>query len=330
MRTFKWDIWFTPEEETSMVVIWLSFPNLPPNFYVSSILFSIASVVGKPIAIDADTLKKIRPSCARVKVEADLLKEHPQKYKIKIMNGEEMETVSYKIHYDFLPKYCSTCMLQGHDLQGCWKEHPKLQPEKKIDGDGTMAAAAKETSSKKVGHHPTTSAAQPIVGATYAQTINLRSLNPKFPIASLKNATGNRPETISTAIGNPPIERSDSEEEDEDNSEEDDEEEDEEECFDSDPEDQSGDNESDVEMEDYMEESYEEEIERLFEKKEVEAMIHHQDLTLAVVGKFSHGWPDIGLLRSAIPKQCGLKADVRVGLLCDRHVLDSMYNCCRF
>ncbi|KAK4358420.1 hypothetical protein RND71_020649 [Anisodus tanguticus] len=30
-----------------------------------------------------------------------------------------------------------------------------------------------------------------------------------------------------------------------------------------------------------------------FEKKEVEVMIHHQDLTLAIVGKFSHGWPDI-------------------------------------
>ncbi|KAK4367313.1 hypothetical protein RND71_015193 [Anisodus tanguticus] len=58
-----------------------------------------------------------------------------------------------------------------------------------------------------------------------------------------------------------------------------------------------------------------------FEKKEVEVMIHHQDLTMAVVGKFSHGWPDIAFLRSAIPKQCGLKAEVRIGLLCDRHVL---------
>ncbi|KAK4363837.1 hypothetical protein RND71_015195 [Anisodus tanguticus] len=58
-----------------------------------------------------------------------------------------------------------------------------------------------------------------------------------------------------------------------------------------------------------------------FEKKEVEVMIHHQDLTMAVVGKFSHGWPDIAFLRTAIPKQCGLKAEVRIGLLCDRHVL---------
>ncbi|KAK4356747.1 hypothetical protein RND71_022357 [Anisodus tanguticus] len=143
MRTFKWDISFTPEEETSMAVIWLSFPNLPPNFYVPSILFSIASAVGKPIAIDAATLNKTRPSCDRVKVEADLLQEHPQKYNIQLMNGEEMETISYKIRYDFLSKYCSTCMLQGHDLQGCWKEHPELQPERRLDGDGTVAVAAK-------------------------------------------------------------------------------------------------------------------------------------------------------------------------------------------
>ncbi|KAK4351736.1 hypothetical protein RND71_027254 [Anisodus tanguticus] len=143
MRTFKWDIGFTPEEETSMAVIWLSFPNLPPNFYVPSILFSIASAVGRPIAIDAATLNKTRPSCARVKVEADLLQEHPQRYNIQIMNGEEMETMSYKIRYDFLPKYCTTCMLQGHDLQGCWKEHPELQPEKRNHGEDSVVAAAK-------------------------------------------------------------------------------------------------------------------------------------------------------------------------------------------
>ncbi|KAK4358421.1 hypothetical protein RND71_020650 [Anisodus tanguticus] len=143
MRTFKWDIGFTPEEETSMAVIWLSFPNLPPNFYVPSILFSIASAVGRPIAIDAATLNKTRPSCARVKVEADLLQEQPQRYNIQIMNGEEMETMSYKIRYDFLPKYCTTCMLQGHDLQGCWKEHPELQPEKRNHGEDSVAAAAK-------------------------------------------------------------------------------------------------------------------------------------------------------------------------------------------
>ncbi|KAK4337514.1 hypothetical protein RND71_042001 [Anisodus tanguticus] len=58
-----------------------------------------------------------------------------------------------------------------------------------------------------------------------------------------------------------------------------------------------------------------------FEKKEVEVMIHQQELNLAVIGKFSHGWPEIGLLRTLIPKQCGLKAEVNIGLLCDRHVL---------
>ncbi|KAK4367314.1 hypothetical protein RND71_011106 [Anisodus tanguticus] len=59
------------------------------------------------------------------------------------MNGEEMETMSYKIRYDFLPKYCTTCMLQGHDLQGCWKEHPELQPEKRNHGEDSVVAAAK-------------------------------------------------------------------------------------------------------------------------------------------------------------------------------------------
>ncbi|KAK4363840.1 hypothetical protein RND71_015198 [Anisodus tanguticus] len=193
MRTFKWDIGFTPEEETSMAVIWLSFPNLPPNFYVPSILFSIASAVGRPIAIDAATLNKTRPSCARVKVEADLLQEHPQRYNIQIMNGEEMETMSYKIRYDFLPKYCTTCMLQGHDLQGCWKEHPELQPEKRNHGEDSVVAAAKAYSHPnphRNWHSPT----EMMIPASSA--VGNTAPPPNQPISvetPTGNPTGNRP-----------------------------------------------------------------------------------------------------------------------------------------
>ncbi|KAK4341734.1 hypothetical protein RND71_037550 [Anisodus tanguticus] len=265
MRTFKWDIWFTPEEETSKAVIWLSFPNLPPNFYVPSILFSIASAVGRPIAIDAATLNKTRPSCARVKVEADLLQEHPQKYNIQIMNGEEMETISYKIHYDFLPKYCTTCMLQGHDLQGCWKEHPELQPEKRNHGEDSVVAAAKGWPPPEVTQPPAT-IPQPV---TYSQIVT-NTHNACGGNGLAENSLGRNPspsipqKPISYLHGEPTIR---------------------------------------------------------FTNQEVASMVEQQDLKYAVVGKFSHGMPSIAFLRTAIPKQCSLKAEVNIGLLHNRHVL---------
>ncbi|KAK4340538.1 hypothetical protein RND71_042000 [Anisodus tanguticus] len=55
--------------------------------------------------------------------------------------------------------------------------------------------------------------------------------------------------------------------------------------------------------------------------QEIAMTIEQQDLTYAVIGKFSHGMPDLTFLRMAIPKQCELKADVKVGLLHNRHVL---------
>ncbi|KAK4360118.1 hypothetical protein RND71_022347 [Anisodus tanguticus] len=71
MRTFKWSTWFDSEEETSLVVTWISLPRLPPTYFGEAQLFSIAAAAGRPLAIDVATKNKTRPSCARVKIEID-------------------------------------------------------------------------------------------------------------------------------------------------------------------------------------------------------------------------------------------------------------------
>ncbi|KAK4337526.1 hypothetical protein RND71_042013 [Anisodus tanguticus] len=129
MRTFKWDPCFTVEEETSIAMAWISFPTLPPNYYGESQLFSLAAAAGKPLMTDLATKKKSRPSCARVKVEIDLLKEHPSRVLIQVKNGGKTKSQWIPIKYDFLPKYCRTCKLQGHDENGCWTIHPELLNE---------------------------------------------------------------------------------------------------------------------------------------------------------------------------------------------------------
>lgn len=35
------------------------------------------------------------------------------------------------IKYDYVLKYYTTCMIQGHDKEQCYVLHPKLYPERK-------------------------------------------------------------------------------------------------------------------------------------------------------------------------------------------------------
>ncbi|KAK4369668.1 hypothetical protein RND71_009143 [Anisodus tanguticus] len=369
MRTFKWDVSFNPAEESRFAYGWISFPGLSPHYYGESTLFSMAAAVGTPIAVDAATLNKTRPSCARVKVEFDLLKNHPQHVVIQVGEGDGITIELQKIRYDFKPKYCTNCKLQGHDVDGCWNLKPALRPEKPKDSDGgkVVTAMAKEVATNKgKASNPTPTSTIPRqqvpISTTNAlihapptnwitvtrKTKKNKNQNPKQlskPTGTVTPATGTvipepraigntaqrfRPKMAIPATGRPPpevghpppnpahtLDYS--------------------QLFKSSPtipplqisETANGGNPRPCGDPSPM--SIPIPIKPIvylhgeptirFEKNKVEVMIHHQDLTLAIVGKFSHGWPDIAFLRNAIPKQCGLKAEVRIGLLCDRHVL---------
>ncbi|WMV18187.1 hypothetical protein MTR67_011572 [Solanum verrucosum] len=139
MRTLKWDPLFNPEEETSTAIAWISFPSLPPNFFGKEAVFSLAAAVGKPLQVDMATKNQTRPSCARVKVEVDLLREFPKRIKIGMrMQNKEVVEKWIKIKYDYVPKYCQTCMIQGHNEEQCYVVHPELHPykEKSLQEEG--------------------------------------------------------------------------------------------------------------------------------------------------------------------------------------------------
>lgn len=63
-------------------------PSITPNFFGNEIIFSLAAVVGKPLQVDMDTSNQTRPSCARVKVEVDLLRDFPKRINIGVRNLE--------------------------------------------------------------------------------------------------------------------------------------------------------------------------------------------------------------------------------------------------
>ncbi|OIT05237.1 hypothetical protein A4A49_65155, partial [Nicotiana attenuata] len=83
---------------------------------------------GRPLHVDLATQNGTRPSCAKVKVEVNLLATLPQRIKI-IEEADETgpeESKWIKIRYDYMPKYCKTCKKQGHNEEECWIIHPEL------------------------------------------------------------------------------------------------------------------------------------------------------------------------------------------------------------
>ncbi|WMV24739.1 hypothetical protein MTR67_018124 [Solanum verrucosum] len=128
---------FDPLEETSTAIAWISFPSLPPNFFVEEAIFSLAAAVGKPLQVDLATKNQTRPSCARVKVEVDLLSEFPKRINVGLrrQSGKICEKW-IKIKYDYVPKYCQSCKIQGHNEQQCYIIHPELYPKEGGESGG--------------------------------------------------------------------------------------------------------------------------------------------------------------------------------------------------
>ncbi|KAG5624686.1 hypothetical protein H5410_009904 [Solanum commersonii] len=104
---------------------WISFPNLLPTYFVKEYLFSLAAAVGKPLNLDLATIKTFK---VLVHLNSDLSKVIRMNIKNEETGVERTETVH--IRYDYLPKYCFQCKLQGHDEVECRVLNPELRPEK--------------------------------------------------------------------------------------------------------------------------------------------------------------------------------------------------------
>ncbi|KAG5600016.1 hypothetical protein H5410_031386 [Solanum commersonii] len=113
MRPLIYDAKFSVEEETTQAMAWISFPDLKPTFFVKESIFSMASVVGKPLQLDMAIINKTRPSCTRVKVQVDLMADLPKFIELEVVNEVTKTSRVEKVHirYDLLPKYCKHCRL---------------------------------------------------------------------------------------------------------------------------------------------------------------------------------------------------------------------------
>ncbi|KAL0917146.1 hypothetical protein M5K25_012193 [Dendrobium thyrsiflorum] len=66
-------------EESPIVPVWFSFPNMCPHFFLPRILHGLGSLFGHPLRTDNATAIGSRPSIDRVLVELDITKRYPDK-----------------------------------------------------------------------------------------------------------------------------------------------------------------------------------------------------------------------------------------------------------
>ncbi|KAL0911338.1 hypothetical protein M5K25_019472 [Dendrobium thyrsiflorum] len=124
MRLIKWSPSFDVDVESPVVPIWVSFSNLRPHLFSPRILQGLGSIFGRPLKIDQATSVGSRPFVARILVELDVSKQHPDKVWVGPNNLGYVQSVVL----ENVPSYCLHCKALGHSNADCLVLHPHLAP----------------------------------------------------------------------------------------------------------------------------------------------------------------------------------------------------------
>ncbi|KAG6488355.1 hypothetical protein ZIOFF_049598 [Zingiber officinale] len=125
LRIFKWTPHFSYAAESSVVPVWVQFPDLPVHMFNKKCVFSMARIVGCPIKIDEATADGSRLFMARACVEIDLLKPRVEQFLIGIGDEHRLQ----RVVYERMPEYCQYCMHLGHAEADCYVAGNKPRPE---------------------------------------------------------------------------------------------------------------------------------------------------------------------------------------------------------
>ncbi|KAI0522459.1 hypothetical protein KFK09_004838 [Dendrobium nobile] len=123
MRILKWTPFFDIKEESPIVPVWISFPNLRLHFFNSKVLHALGSIFGRPLQTDQATAARTRPSVARVLVEVDISKKHPK----EVWVGSKAYGYLQKVELEKVSEFCNHCKIHGHAQVDCFKLNPELK-----------------------------------------------------------------------------------------------------------------------------------------------------------------------------------------------------------
>ena len=135
MWVLKWSVDFVPEKESSIVPVWISFPNLRYHLYEGSALLNLAKSLGPPIQMDEATAKGTRPSKARVCIEFDCLVEPPTEIWVQVRSRDSGKNLSgywQPVTFEKMPAYCTKCSHVGHHMDNCMLLDNNVRPRQPL------------------------------------------------------------------------------------------------------------------------------------------------------------------------------------------------------
>ncbi|KAG5567975.1 hypothetical protein H5410_065011, partial [Solanum commersonii] len=151
MRIQVWTPSFKPDEETPIVPIWISLPELPWHCYNKEFVTGLLSLIGKVLYLDSASIKKTRGSQARVKVQVDLSQKRPPYIWMGYIGEDITDGRWQKIEYDNIPEYCFYCKHQGHVENDCTIRQKDAEKKKK-EMDNVRSKSTKDMDTNQ--HQP--------------------------------------------------------------------------------------------------------------------------------------------------------------------------------
>ncbi|GAV61299.1 DUF4283 domain-containing protein/zf-CCHC_4 domain-containing protein, partial [Cephalotus follicularis] len=129
MENGPWDIWgyhlalrrwtkgmSLKLEECNTIPVWVKLSNVPIQFWTKTGLSYIASVLGRPLYMDAPTTKRHTLTYARVCVDMATSRPFPSTILLDLDDGA---TTTIGVEYPWRPHVCTMCKVFDHSNKTC-------------------------------------------------------------------------------------------------------------------------------------------------------------------------------------------------------------------
>ncbi|XP_042490098.1 uncharacterized protein LOC122070069 [Macadamia integrifolia] len=120
------------EKQFFTKLVWIRFPDLPPEYWHENVLVSIAKVVGRPVALDRQTRQGLLSYFARVLVQIDIADLAVRVEEVQVERFEPGTSQVYgfcqKVVYEDNVERYAHCKRVGHLISNCRLK--KLDDEK--------------------------------------------------------------------------------------------------------------------------------------------------------------------------------------------------------
>ncbi|KAK4730433.1 hypothetical protein R3W88_023421 [Solanum pinnatisectum] len=143
MKLQVWTPTFKPAEDTPIVPIWVTLPELPWHCYYMDILTPLLSPIGKALYLDSATMQKTRGSVAKVRVQIDITKDRPQHVWLGFSEKDPSIGKWQIIEFEDVPLYCLYCKHQGHSIGECPVKERDEEIKKRKDLDANRRVQEK-------------------------------------------------------------------------------------------------------------------------------------------------------------------------------------------